>query len=85
MDEELKAAFDDALERVKTLPKQPNNVLLNLYALFKQATVGDATGKRPGMTDFRGRAKYDAWASRKGMSQDDAAEAYVEYAEELGA
>lgn len=50
---------------------------LALYSLFKQATLGDAQGKRPGMTDFVGRAKYDAWAKRSGMSPADAEAAYI--------
>lgn len=55
----------------------PNDVLLRLYGLFKQATAGDVSGSRPGMMDFKGRAKYDAWAGRKGMSRDDAMRAYI--------
>jgi diazepam-binding inhibitor (GABA receptor modulating acyl-CoA-binding protein) len=69
--------FDEALENVKTLPDQPPDVLLELYGLFKQSTVGDVSGKRPGMLDFKGRAKYDAWASRRGMSKDAAMDAYA--------
>ena len=72
------AQFEKALEDVKKLPDQPPEVLLELYGLFKQATAGDVSGKRPGMLDFRARAKYDAWAARKGMSQDDAQKAYIE-------
>ena len=75
--------FDEALEKVKTLPDQPPDVLLELYGLFKQSTAGDVSGKRPGMLDFKGRAKYDAWATRKGMSQDQAMDAYVETVERL--
>jgi diazepam-binding inhibitor (GABA receptor modulating acyl-CoA-binding protein) len=75
--------FDQALERVKTLPDQPPEVLLELYGLFKQSTAGDVSGKRPGMLDFKGRAKYDAWAARKGMSKDAAMDAYVETVERL--
>jgi len=75
--------FDEALEKVKTLPDQPPDVLLELYGLFKQSTVGDVSGKRPGMLDFKGRAKYDAWATRKGMSKDQAMDAYVETVERL--
>lgn len=75
--------FDEALERVKTLPDQPPDVLLELYGLFKQSTTGDVSGKRPGMLDFKGRAKYDAWATRKGMSKDAAMDAYVETVERL--
>jgi len=75
--------FDQALLKVKTLPDQPPDVLLELYGLFKQSTAGDVSGKRPGMLDFKGRAKYDAWATRKGMSKDQAMDAYVETVERL--
>jgi len=69
--------FDDAVSRAKRLAAQPNDTLLELYGLFKQASVGDVTGKRPGRLDFKGRAKHDAWAARKGMSQEAAMQAYV--------
>lgn len=35
------------------------------------------------MFDLKGKAKWDAWASVKGMSQDDAKAAYVKLVEEL--
>lgn len=70
--------FEDAAKRVQNLPRRPSNdKLLELYNLFKQATVGDVSGKRPGMLDPKGRAKWDAWASKKGMSADEARRAYV--------
>jgi acyl-CoA-binding protein len=75
--------FDEALQAVKGLPDQPPNVLLELYGLFKQATVGDVTGSRPGMLDFKGRAKYDAWSGRKGMSKESAMDAYVQVVSRL--
>lgn len=76
--------FEAAADRVQQLPKKPSNdELLELYSLFKQATVGDVTGKRPGMLDMRGRAKYDAWAKRKGMSPEDARAAYVKVVDRL--
>ena len=79
-----KAEFDNAVARVKTLKKAPpNDILLRLYGLFKQATVGDVTGKRPGRLDFRNRAKYDAWSKRKGMSQAEAQDAYVSLVSEV--
>lgn len=74
----LKDDFDAAVARVNGLASAPpSNVLLELYGLFKQATSGDVSGSRPGMLDLKGRAKYDAWASRKGMSRDDAMRAYI--------
>lgn len=81
---DLNEKFEDAQKRVKTLSKTPTpDVLLKLYGLFKQGSVGDVVGKRPGMLDIKGRAKYDAWASRKGMSRDTAKEEYVKYVDEL--
>lgn len=75
---ELAERFADAQTRVKALSKAPSNDdLLELYALYKQATVGDATGSRPGMFDLMGRAKFDAWAKRKGISKDDAMSKYI--------
>ena len=83
MSDDVKAQFEQALERSKSLPKQPPAVQLDLYGLFKQATAGDASGKRPGAFDIRGRAKFDAWAAKKGTSADDAMGAYVAYVEKL--
>ncbi|MFZ5439992.1 MAG: acyl-CoA-binding protein [Myxococcota bacterium] len=74
----LTESFEDAQKRVKTLTKTPSNdELLELYALFKQATAGDVSGSRPGMFDLKGRAKFDAWTKKKGTGRDQAMTAYV--------
>ena len=39
---------------------------LALYGLFKQGTVGDNTTAKPGMLDFKGKAKWEAWEKQKG-------------------
>ena len=76
--------FAAAQVRVKQLSKTPDaSELLELYALFKQGTVGDVSGERPGMLDFKGRAKYDAWAGKKGGSKDAAQQSYVALVEKL--
>ena len=70
--------FEAAVGRVNGLAvAPPSQVLLDLYGLYKQATAGDVSGARPGFTDFKGRAKYDAWATRKGMTRDAAMNAYI--------
>jgi len=70
--------FDAAAARVKTLSSRPSNdTLLKLYSLFKQASSGDVTGKRPGRFSIKDRAKYDAWATIAGKSQDAARDEYV--------
>ncbi len=80
------AKFEDAQARVKQLSKSPSNDdLLELYALYKQATAGDVSGSRPGMLDMKGRAKYDAWAKKKGISKDDAMTKYVAVVDRLTA
>lgn len=80
----LQNQFEEAQVRVKTLSKAPSNeVLLDLYSLFKQGTLGDASGKRPGMLNMVKRAKFDAWAARKGTSKDAAMQAYVDLVEKL--
>ena len=80
----LTESFEDAQKRVKTLSQTPSNDdLLELYALYKQATAGDVSGSRPGMMDFKGRAKFDAWAKKKGTSKDQAMTAYVAVVDRL--
>lgn len=81
---DLEAEFQQAAEDVKKLPEAPDNSdLLELYALFKQSTKGDCDGARPGMFNMVARAKYDAWAEKKGTSKDDAMKAYIAFVKKL--
>jgi len=81
----LQAQFEAAQAAVKKLTDDPgNSIKLQLYALYKQATEGDAQGKRPGFTDMVGRAKFDAWAAVKGTSADDARQRYIDTVKSLG-
>jgi diazepam-binding inhibitor (GABA receptor modulator, acyl-CoA-binding protein) len=76
--------FNTAVTRSKELTKRPSNEeLLDLYALFKQATDGDVSGDRPGGFDFKAIAKFDAWASKKGISKDQAMQDYVNLVSKL--
>jgi acyl-CoA-binding protein len=77
------AEFEQAVARAKSVGMQPPDVLLQLYGLYKQATEGDVTGERPGGFDFKGAAKYDAWAKQRGKTADDARKAYVELVQRL--
>jgi diazepam-binding inhibitor (GABA receptor modulating acyl-CoA-binding protein) len=82
----IESAFTTALVDVEQLPERPSNEdLLKLYALYKQSTVGDVAGDRPGMMEFVKRAKYDAWALLEGTPPEDAMQSYVEAVEELKA
>jgi acyl-CoA-binding protein len=86
MSDDLKTQFDQALEAVKKLSSRPSDDdMLNLYALYKQASVGDVSGDKPGMFDFVAKAKYEAWEELAGVSADDAMTRYIEKVKELGA
>ncbi len=81
---DLKAAFEAAVANSKNLSERPDNgALLKIYALYKQATAGDNTEKKPGFADMVGRAKWDAWNGFKGTSNDDAMQQYIDLIESL--
>jgi acyl-CoA-binding protein len=83
---DLDAEFTQAQNDVTQLADDPGNeAKLTLYGLYKQATSGDVSGKKPGMFDMVGLAKYDAWSKVKGTSPDDAKRQYIAYVRELGA
>ena len=76
--------FAEAAQAVLRLTERPDNeTLLMLYALYKQGSEGDVSGKRPGMLDIKGRKKFDAWSAQKGMSKETAQLAYVHLVKEL--
>jgi acyl-CoA-binding protein len=80
----LQEQFAQAQLDSKNLPERPDNMtLLKIYALFKQASVGDASGERPGFTDMVGRAKWDAWNELKGSTAESAMQQYIDLIEDL--
>jgi acyl-CoA-binding protein len=81
---DLKTKFEAAVANSKNLSERPDNMtLLKLYALYKQASSGDNTDKKPGFTDMVGRAKWDAWNALKGTASNDAMQQYVDLIESL--
>lgn len=77
---DLKQQFDEAVSYVKNAQEEArpsNEEKLKFYSLFKQATEGDVKGKKPGMLDMIGRAKFNAWESLKGKSSEQAMQDYV--------
>ena len=76
---DLNATFEAAVAHSKNLSARPDNAtLLKIYALYKQATAGDNTEKKPSFSDMVGRAKWDAWEKLKGTSADEAKQQYVD-------
>lgn len=81
---DLNEKFQQASAESTKLSKKPDNLtLLKMYSLYKQGSAGDVQGDRPGITNLVARAKYDAWASLKGTSQDNAKQQYIDLVESL--
>ena len=77
--------FKVAVEHIQNTPPSSavtQDMQLKMYGLFKQATEGNVQGKQPGMLQIVKRAKYNAWAANKGMSKEDAMQAYVKEVED---
>ena len=75
---DLHAAFDAAVAHSTALSERPDNAtLLRLYALYKQATLGDNAQKKPSFSDMVARAKWDAWDRLKGTDSDTAKQQYI--------
>lgn len=82
---DLTGKFEEAAKKAMNLPERPDNdTLLKLYALYKQGSVGDVSGPKPGFFDFVGTAKYEAWAKLKGTKTEEAMQKYVDLVKKLG-
>ena len=76
--------FEEASEHVKNLSNKPSDyVMLELYGLYKQATVGNVNTERPSFWDFVAKAKWDSWNSYTGISSESAKEKYVSLVQKL--
>jgi acyl-CoA-binding protein len=81
-DADLHSRFEQAVAASKSLPERPDNAtLLQLYALFKQASEGDLADPKPNALDFVGTAKWNARDQLRGV---DAAEAMRRYIARIG-
>lgn len=81
---DLQQQFQSAVARSRELTSRPSNEdLLQLYALYKQATEGNVAGERPGGFDFKAIAKYDAWEEVRGKSKEDSMREYVALVDRL--
>lgn len=82
---DLLQLFEKAVEASKTLIEKPSNeILLQLYALYKQGTVGDVNIDPPSNPfDIVNKAKYNAWNELKGKSKDVAMQEYISLIQKL--
>ena len=69
--------FDLAKEHVKQLTNLSNEQKLQVYALYKQSTMGDNHNDQPSAFSPTKRYKHDAWIKLKGTSLNDAQTQYI--------
>ena len=81
----MKELFEKAVLESKSLSQKPDNeILLQLYSLYKQSTEGDVNTEPPtNMFDFVNKAKHDAWSALKGKSSEEAMEEYISLVNKL--
>ncbi|GAA4840512.1 acyl-CoA-binding protein [Algivirga pacifica] len=80
----MNEALESAVKKLDLLNEKPSNdILLQLYGLYKQATVGNVNTERPGGFDFKGNAKWDAWKKLEGTSADEASQQYISLVNQL--
>jgi len=77
--------FESQAEAIKAVKACSQGEQLQLYGLYKQATVGNVNIERPGMFNVAGKAKWNAWNANKGKPQEEAKAAYVELVDTLTA
>lgn len=82
---DLKQQFEEAITNSKSLSEKPSNeILLQLYSLYKQSTEGDVNTEPPSNPfDFVNKAKHDAWSSLKGKTKELAMQDYVDLVKKL--
>lgn len=82
---EIKSLFERAVADSNSMKSKPSNeTLLQLYSLYKQATVGDIDIAPPeNPFDFMAKAKYEAWLSLKGKTIKEAQNQYINLVNKL--
>ena len=75
--------FEKAKAALETMPSVGNDDKLRLYGLFKASTAGPCNTEQPGMLDFVGRAKWNAWNGVGDITVEEARAKYAEACAEL--
>lgn len=74
LDQDFKKAF---LIASKIEDKLPQDIMLQFYAYYKQATAGDNFSFNANF-DVRNAFKFNAWMQLKGISSEEAKIKYIE-------
>ena len=76
---DLDTEFEEAYEKASNMTEAlPQDVMLRIYAYYKQATQGTIHANRMGSVDLRDAFKTNAWMQISHLSSDDAKKMYIE-------
>ena len=62
----------------KKVLKLSDNIVGDFYKFYKQSTIGDCNIVKPSMFNFTECAKWNAWNSIKGMTNEEAKSNYID-------
>lgn len=79
-EKDLDTQFCEAFEKISKLKKAvAPDVMLKLYAFYKQANFGNNFSYNSDL-NLRNGFKFNAWMQLKGMSSEEAKKEYIELA-----
>mgnify|MGYP006378128819 CR=1 FL=1 len=77
--EELDIQFQEAFDKASNMTQPlPPDVMLRLYAYYKQATFGTSNYNRNDNFDLRNAFKTNAWIQISHLTQDEAKKEYID-------
>ena len=81
----LDILFEEAFSRVSNMEQDslPQDVMLRLYAYYKQATHGALSSMHYGSIEVRDAFKLNAWMQVSHLSEDESKECYIELVKEI--
>lgn len=78
-EKDLDTLFHEAYEKASNLTQPlPQDVMLRLYAYYKQATIGQANPMYQHSFDLRNAFKMNAWMQVRHLEPDEAKKLYIE-------
>ena len=75
LDKQFQEAFEKASNMTQALPQ---DVMLRLYAYYKQATFGNANFSQSNNFDLRDAFKINAWIQVSHLTVDEAKQMYID-------
>ncbi|WP_428225240.1 acyl-CoA-binding protein [Flavobacterium sp.] len=84
-EKELDIAFNEAFIKVSNMEQDslPQDVMLRLYAYYKQASFGSMSPSNFGSLEVRDAFKINAWMQVSHLSSDESKKCYIELVNEI--